>query len=49
MSSAWKLPEKFGSWSMSGFLYFNDALGSAEDRGTIQDEFFGGVSIGVSF
>ena len=49
LSAAWDLPERSGSWSMTGFLYFNDALGSAEDSGTIHDEFFGGVSIGVLF
>jgi len=49
LSAALRLPEKVGSWSMSGFLYFNDALGSAEDSSMIQDEFFGGVSIGWSF
>ncbi len=49
LSTAMRLPAKIGSWSMSGFLYFNDALGNPEDNGTIQDEFFGGVSIGVSF
>lgn len=37
------------SVTVSGFLYFNDALGSAENNGIIQDEFFGGVSIGFSF
>lgn len=49
LSAAWDLPERSGSWSMAGFLYFNDALGRAEESGAIQDEFFGGVSIGVSF
>ena len=49
LSVAWEIPERNGSWSMAGFLYFNDARGSAEDSGSIHDEFFGGVSIGVSF
>ena len=49
LSAAWDLPKRSGSWSMAGFLYFNDALGNAKDSGTIRDEFFGGVSIGVSF
>lgn len=35
--------------TVSGFVYFSDALGSAEDSGFIQDEFFGGLSIGWSF
>ncbi len=35
--------------TVSVFLYFSDALGSAEDSGFIQDEFFGGVSVGLSF
>lgn len=49
LSAALSLPEKVGAWSLSGFLYFNDALGNVEDAGVIQDEFFGGVSIGCSF
>ncbi len=49
LSAAWDLPERSGSWSVAGFLYFNDAVGKAEDSGLIRDEFFGGVSIGVSF
>lgn len=49
LSGGMKLSEKLGSWSMSGFLYFNDAVGNPEDNGTIQDEFFGGISFGVSY
>ena len=49
LSAAWNIPEGSGAWSMSGFVYLNDAVGDPEDRGLIQDEFFGGVSIGVSF
>ena len=49
LSAAFGIPANAGAWSMSGFLYFNDAMGNPEDNGTIQDEFFGGVSIGVSF
>ncbi len=55
MNVTYQLGEALGltpvpkSVTPSGFLYFNDALGSAEDNGTIQDEFFGGVSIGFSF
>jgi hypothetical protein len=43
-----KLPDWAGSVSVSGFLYFNDALGNAEDSNQIQDEFFGGMSVGWS-
>ncbi len=35
--------------TLSAFLYFNDALGNTEDDRTIQDEFFGGMSLGFSF
>lgn len=35
--------------TVSGFMYFSDALGSAEDSDFIQDEFFGGISVGWSF
>ncbi len=38
-----------GSVALSGFLYFSDALGNPEDNGLIQDEFFGGMSVGISF
>lgn len=44
-----ELPEGWGSMSLSGFLYFSDALGNVEDNRLIQDEFFGGMSIGWSF
>ena len=44
-----KLPKWAGTLSVSGLLYFNDALGTAErsDRahGQIQDEFYGGMSV----
>lgn len=43
------LPEGWGALALSGFVYFSDALGNAEDNGIIQDEFFGGMSIGWSF
>lgn len=49
LSAALKISESVGSWSMSSSLYFNDAVGNAEDNGVIQDEFFGNISIGVSF
>ena len=37
------------SMYVTGFLRFSDALGNAEDGGAIQDEFYGGVSVGWSF
>ena len=40
------LPEEAGAVTLSGFLYFNDALGNLEDHGVIRDEFYGGMSIG---
>ena len=46
LSPVLRLPEWAGTITVSGFLYFNDALGNAEDSGTIQDEFWGGVSVG---
>ena len=39
------LPKWAGTVSISGLLYFNNALGTAEDDGTINDEFFGGMSV----
>ena len=44
-----KLPDWAGSMTIAGFLYFNDALGNPEEHGLIQDEFFGGMSIGWSW
>ena len=38
-----------GSVTLAGFLYFSDALGNPEDNGKIQDEFYGGMSIGWSW
>ncbi len=49
LKDALKLPDGWGGMSVSGFLYFNDALGSAEDNHIIQDEFFGGISLAWSF
>lgn len=49
MTEVLQLPEGWGNMSLSGFLYFSDALGNAEDNGVIQDEFFGGMSLGWSF
>ncbi|UCG17274.1 MAG: hypothetical protein JSV19_04425 [Phycisphaerales bacterium] len=43
------LPDWAGCVTVSGFLYFNDALGNPEDNGIIQDEFFGGMSVGWSW
>ena len=40
-----KLPKWAGTLSISGLLYFNNALGNAEDDGTINDEFYGGMSV----
>jgi len=44
-----QLPDWMGDVTLSGFLYFNQALGNLEDNGRIQDEFFGGMSLGWSF
>ncbi|MCH8967115.1 MAG: hypothetical protein IID43_05515 [Planctomycetes bacterium] len=49
LSSGLKLPDELGAITMSGFLFFNEAFGNAESSGLIQDEFFGGMSIGWSF
>lgn len=49
MTELLHIPDGRGSVALSGFLYFSDALGNAEDSGFIQDEFFGGMSIGWSF
>lgn len=40
------LPSWAGSVSVSGFLFFSDGLGNAEDDHTLQDEFYGGMSVG---
>jgi len=37
LSPVLRLPDWAGTITISGFLYFNDALGNAEDSGTIQD------------
>ena len=49
LTTACSLPSDYGSLTLSGFLFFNDAVGNPEDNGLIQDEFFGGVSVGWSF
>lgn len=48
LSTLGKMPHDPGTWTLSTFLYYNDALGSAEDI-AIRDEFYGGVSLGWSF
>lgn len=40
------LPKWAGAVNLSGFLYYNDAFKAAERDDTIQDEFFGGMSVG---
>ncbi len=35
--------------TLSGVLYFNDALGNLEDNQRIQDEFYGGMSVNWAF
>lgn len=54
LTSLLQLPDWAGSVSISAFLYFQDALGNAEDRhgqspGRIQDEFYGGMSLAWSW
>ena len=49
LTGACSLSSDYGSLTLSGFLFFNDAVGNPEDNGIIQDEFFGGVSLGWSF
>lgn len=43
------LPDWAGAMTLSGFLYFSDAVGTLEDNDILQDEFYGGVSIGWSW
>ena len=49
MTEVLAIPEGWGGVALTGFLYFSDSLGNAQDSGVIQDEFFGGMSIGWSF
>ena len=49
LTSLLHLPSWAGSIGISGFMYFNDALGNLEDNDRIQDEFFGGMRVGWSF
>lgn len=39
------LPKWAGTLGISGLLYFNNALGTAEDDGSINDEFYGGMAV----
>jgi len=45
LGSLLQLPEQAGSLTVTGELYFNNAWGNAEDDETIQDEFWGGMSV----
>ncbi|MCP4592646.1 MAG: hypothetical protein GY842_18080 [bacterium] len=49
LTPALRMPDWAGALTLSGFLYFNDALGNPEDNRLIQDELFGGMSIGWSW
>lgn len=49
LSAALDLPESAGTWVVSGFIYFNQTVGGLKRKGIIDDELFGGVSIGWSF
>jgi len=46
LTSLLHLPKWAGSVAISGFLFYNQALGTAERDGTLHDEFFGGTAIG---
>ncbi len=48
LSERMPLSDGWGGPALARLVYFNDALGKAEDNGVIQEEFFGGVSIGWS-
>ncbi len=49
LSAVLHWPERLGAVTLSGFLYFNDALGNHADNGTIEDQLYGGMSLGWSF
>lgn len=49
LSGLLKLPPPAGTVSVSGFLYFNDAVGHPERNHLIQDELFGGVALTWSY
>ncbi len=49
LSKAMSWSDEAGEWTVSGFLYFQDALGNPEHSRLIQDEFYGGVAIDWSF
>ncbi len=44
-----QLPECMGSMSISGFLYFSDAIGPAERNYVVQDELYGGMALNWEF
>ncbi len=48
LSKALKIPERFGSITLSGFLYFNETVGQPHRDRLIRDELFGGMSVGWS-
>jgi len=43
------LPTWAGKLGLSGMLYYNNALGTAEDDGTIRDTLYGGMSVNWSW
>jgi hypothetical protein len=49
LGSLLHLPDYAGSLTVTGELYFNNAWGTAEDNETIQDEFWGGMSVNWSW
>lgn len=49
LSGLGRIPMDPGTWTLTGYLYWNDALGNPEDTGTIGNEFYGGVSLGWTF
>ena len=49
IASYLKLPPCVDAVTLKGFVYFNDAVGNPEETQLIQDEFFGGMSFGISF
>jgi hypothetical protein len=47
LSSVFGIPEKYGSLSLTGFLRFSQAL--HDQNAAVQDEFYGGVTIGYEW
>ncbi len=45
LSSAMNIPEQYGSLSLTGFLYFSNAVHDA----AMNDEFWGGVTVGYEW